>query len=65
MLHLLIFIFWLFGEDRNIRGDIPSLDHEVAAAGDEHVVLAVVDVYHVKDNIFVLSDYEVFLYHLF
>ena len=60
MFHFLIFIFRLFGEYGYVGGDVPTPYHKIGAAGDEHVVLAVVDVDHVEDDVFVLGDYHIF-----
>lgn len=57
VLHLLVLIFWLFGEDGNVRRYVPSFDHEITAAGDEHVVFTIIDIYHIQDYIFVLSHH--------
>jgi hypothetical protein len=48
VLHFLILIFRLFGEEWNIGRDIPTFDHEIAAACYEHIVFGVIDVDHVE-----------------
>lgn len=65
MLHLLILVFRLFGQDGYIGRDIPTLDHEISAASDEHVVLAVVYVDHIQHHILILRHHQVFLNYLF
>lgn len=60
MLHLLVFILRLFGEIRDIRRNIPPFDHEISATCDEHIVFAVIDVDHIEQYVFVLSNNQIF-----
>ena len=57
MLHLLVLVLRLFGQDWDVGRHVPSFDHEVAAAGDQHVVFAIIDVYHIQNYIFVLGHH--------
>jgi len=63
MLHLLILVLWLFGKLGNIRVDVPSSNHEICAARDQHIILTVVDVYHVQNYVFVLCYHKIFLHY--
>ena len=47
MLHFLVLVLRLLGQARYIRRDIPSPDHKISAASNQHIVFAVVDVNHV------------------
>lgn len=64
MLHFFVLVFGLFGELGSVGSDIPALDHEVGAAGDEHVVFAVVDVDHIQYDVLVLSNHQFLLHQL-
>lgn len=64
MLHLLILILWLFGQNRNVASDIPAPDQAICAAGDQHLVLTIADEHHIQHHVLVLCHHDVFLYYL-
>lgn len=65
MLHLLVLIFRLFGENWDVGGHVPPFYHEIAAAGDQHIVFTVINVYHIQHHIFVLGNHQILFYHFF
>jgi hypothetical protein len=64
VLHLLVFVLWLFGQLGSVGSDVPALNHEIGAASDKHIVFAVVDVNHIQDDILILGNHQILLQQL-
>jgi hypothetical protein len=64
MLHLLVLIFRLLCQNGYIGGDVPTLDHEITAARDQHIVLAVVDIDHIQHHVLVFGNYQILFNYL-